>query len=94
LDWVRVKGRTAAIEIYEIIDHQANSVQKLKLANADLIKQGLECRINQDWQQARQYFREALEINPEDTLVIHHLKQCDILQNTALAKDWDGALLL
>jgi adenylate cyclase len=92
LDWVRVKGRTAPIEIYEIIDHQASDVQKLKLANADLIKQGLDCRINQDWEQARQHFRDALIINPQDTLVIHHLEQCDLLQNSPISKNWDGAL--
>jgi beta-ketodecanoyl-[acyl-carrier-protein] synthase len=36
--------------------------------------------------------RKALVINPEDCLVIHHLEQCDLLQNSPIAKDWDGAL--
>ena len=94
LDWVRVKGRKTPIEIYEIIDHQAASVKKLKLANAELIEQGLGYRKQQKWQQAISYFQQALEINPEDSLVIHHLEQCAKLQHTELAEDWDGSILL
>lgn len=94
LDWVRVKGRTAPIEIYELIDHQAKSVQQLKLANAHLIQKGLQCRIKQQWPQATAHFQRALRVNPEDTLVIHHLEQCQILQKQQLAKNWDGALVL
>jgi adenylate cyclase len=94
LDWVRVKGRKAPIEIYELIDHQAKSVQQLKLANALLIQQGLTYRIKQQWPQAIAHFEQALRINPVDSLVIHHLEQCEILQKQPLPKNWDGALVL
>jgi adenylate cyclase len=94
LDWVRVKGRMAPIEIYELIDHQDKSVQQLKLANAHLIQQGLKSRIKQQWPQAMAHFQEALLVNPEDTLVIHHIEQCQILKKQKLAKNWDGALVL
>lgn len=94
LDWVRVKGRKAPIEIYEIIGHQEANVKKLKLANAQLIEQGLSYRKKQKWQQAIACFQQALEIYPEDTLAIHHLTQCVKLQNTELAEDWDGSILL
>jgi adenylate cyclase len=94
LDWVRVKGRKTPIEVYEIIDHQEADVKRLKFANAELIKQGLNYRKEQKWQQAITHFQQALEINPEDALVIHHLEQCDKLQNTELAIDWDGSILL
>ena len=94
LDWVRVKGRKAPIEVYEIIDHQEADVKRLKFANAELIKKGLNCRKQQNWQQATAYFQQALEINPKDALVIHHLEQCDKLQNTEFPEDWDGSILL
>jgi adenylate cyclase len=94
LDWVRVKGRATPIEIYELIDHQAKSVQQIKFANAHLIRQGLKCRIKQQWPKALDYFQQALAINPEDTLVLHHIGQCEILQTQTLAKNWDGALVL
>ena len=94
LDWVRVKGRKAPIEIYEIIDHLPANVQGLKLANANLIAEGLNCRIKQQWPQALNFFQQALAINPQDTLVLHHLAQCERLQQTELAANWDGAILI
>ncbi|MGJ8681794.1 adenylate/guanylate cyclase domain-containing protein [Paraglaciecola sp.] len=94
LDWVRVKGRQTPIEIYEVIDHQEERQKLQKLANADLIKQGLSFRKQQDWQQAENHFQQALDIYPEDTLAKHHLEQCKILQQTELPSDWDGSILL
>lgn len=94
LDWVRVKGRKAPIEVYEIIDHLDADVKRLKFANADLIKKGLVCRKQQNWQQSIAYFQQALEINPKDALAIHHLDQCNKLQHTTFADDWDGSILL
>jgi adenylate cyclase len=94
LDWVRVKGRKSPIEVYEIIDHQDPKVKQLKLANAALIEQGLGYRKQQQWQQAITHFQQALDIYPGDTLSMHHLEQCAKLQNTELAADWDGSILL
>ena len=94
LDWVRVKGRKAPIEVYEIIDHQDSHLKQLKLANAELIELGLGFRKQQKWEQATSHFQQALEINPDDSLAIHHLEQCAKLQNTDLAIDWDGSILL
>lgn len=94
LDWVRVKGRKAPIEVYEIIDHQAPELKKLKLSNAKLIEQGLNFRKTQQWDQAITCFQRALEIYPQDTLVLHHLAQCEKLQDTALGDDWDGSILV
>jgi len=94
LDWVRVKGRKSPIEVYEIIDHQDAKVKQLKLANAELIEQGLGYRKERQWEQAKTHFQQALKINPDDSLVLHHLEQCALLQNTELAEDWDGSILL
>jgi adenylate cyclase len=69
-------------------------VKQLKLANTELIEQGLGYRKQQQWQQAIAHFQQALEINPEDTLAMHHLEQCAKLQNSELAADWDGSILL
>jgi adenylate cyclase len=80
--------------VYEIIDHQDPKVKQLKLANAELIKQGLGYRKQQQWQHAITHFQQALGIYPGDTLAIHHLDQCAKLQNTELATDWDGSILL
>jgi adenylate cyclase len=94
LDWVRVKGRKAPIEVYEIIDHQDPHLKQLKLANSKLIEQGLTFRKAQNWPQALSYFNQALEMNTADSLAMHHIEQCSILKNSELAADWDGSILL
>jgi adenylate cyclase len=66
----------------------------LKLANAKLIEQNLNYRKVQKWELTIPHFKQALEVNPNDTPAIHHLEQCVKLQNTQLAEDCDGSILL
>ena len=94
LDWVRVKGRKTPIEIYEIIDHQDATLKQLKFATAELIEQGLKSRKAKNWQQAISYFQQALAINPDDTLAVHHLDQCLKLEHSNPPEDWDGSISL
>ncbi|MFZ8201358.1 adenylate/guanylate cyclase domain-containing protein [Alteromonas portus] len=94
LDWVRVKGRKAPIEIYEILSHLPEQEQDKKLAVQTKIAAGLACRINQQWEESIAYFETALAINPNDSLVHHHLDVCRIYRSLDLAPDWDGALIL
>lgn len=92
LDWVRVKGRKTPIEVYEILNHLPVDVQQMKLSTADLIEKGIALRINKDIEQALSCFQQALELSPQDTLIIHHINQCRNLQGSVLATEWDGAL--
>lgn len=94
LDWVRVKGRKAPIEIYEILSHLPKEEQEKKLAVQAKIATGLACRVNQQWEEAIVYFEAALAISPNDSLAKHHLDVCQIYQNLELSEDWDGALVL
>tara|TARA_Y100000296_G_scaffold33840_1_gene39303 strand:- start:247 stop:1341 length:1095 start_codon:yes stop_codon:yes gene_type:complete len=94
LDWVKVKGRQAPIEIYEVLSHLPQDEQSLKLAVQAKIAAGLACRINQEWDEAIAFFNAALEINPDDSLAHHHIDVCSIYRNLELSDDWDGALVL
>ncbi|MFQ3198841.1 MAG: adenylate cyclase [Paraglaciecola sp.] len=94
LDWVKVKGRLAALEIHEVLDHLPDEQKKLKLLNANLIKQGINYRKAKDWLQALSCFEQALSLNPQDYLATHHLAQCRLLQQQELPANWDGALQL
>lgn len=94
LDWVRVKGRQAPIEIYEVLSHLPESEQQERLAVQSKIAAGLACRINKQWDEAIAYFETALAVNPNDTLAHHHIDVCRIYRNVDLDDDWDGALVL
>ncbi|RDV26724.1 adenylate/guanylate cyclase domain-containing protein [Alteromonas aestuariivivens] len=92
LDWVRVKGRQAPIEIYEILSHLSEQEQQMRQAVEPDIRAGLDCRRNQDWDGAIEFFERALSQNPQDPLPQHHLQVCRNLRDTALDANWDGAL--
>lgn len=94
LDWVKVKGRSNPVEIYEILDHLPEPEQQLKLATADLIEQGIKFRRDKKWSQALAVFQQALSISPDDILITHHIEQCQRAQTILLPDDWDGALSL
>ncbi len=92
LDFVRVKGRSRPVKIYEILDHLPNETKQQKLSIKHEIEQGLRCRMNKQWEKAMDYFSEALYKAPDDRLVAHHIEMCRRCQTMALPENWDGAM--
>lgn len=93
LDWVKVKGRRTPLKIYEVLSHLPEDSQARKMATASLIKQSIEARINQQWEQALSLLQEALIKTPDDPLIIHHIEVCHRYRDLDLPADWDGALM-
>lgn len=94
LDWIKVKGRSKAIEIHEVIAHLPENLQQQKLVNSRFIKQGLSHRFKQNWPQAIDCFEQAVALNPDDYLPRLHIKQCKHLATLTLPHDWDGTVQL
>ncbi|MBU2978620.1 adenylate/guanylate cyclase domain-containing protein [Alteromonas sp. C1M14] len=91
LDWVRVKGRRAPIEVYEVLDHLAPEEQEKRLAIQSYITAGLACRIRREWEDALAHFIKARSINPDDRLAQHHIDICLQYQGMMFDESWDGA---
>jgi adenylate cyclase len=92
VDFVRVKGRQEPIEVYEILNHLPKDIQLSRYKTGSMIQQGVEYRKNKEWKSAMKCFHGALMIDPEDSLVLHHMEQCHRMRIADLAGSSDGAL--
>ena len=93
LDWVRVKGRTAPLEIYEVLQHLSLEEQTIKLQVDKNITQALAYRKQRRWDDALAELYLARDMSPDDALVAHHISICHEYREKDLPEDWDGAIL-
>ena len=94
LDWVKVKGRSAPLKIYEVITHLPEELKARKLNVAEFIEQAVKARIEQRFDDALTLLQQALATSSGDALILHHIEVCHRYKALELASDWDGALTM
>lgn len=92
LDWVRVKGRQAPVEIFEVLDHLPDEAQHRKGLTDNYIRQGLAQRKLQQWDDALAQFETALTHSPNDPVLLHHINVCHQYKHQPKCSIWDGSL--
>ena len=92
LDFVRVKGRSKPVKIYEVLDHLSEEARDKKLQIKQDIERGLACRMSKSWDEALEHFSLALKKTPDDPVIIHHIEMCHRCQAMSLPDNWDGAM--
>ena len=88
VDRVRLKGKTEAIDIYEIMGPKAG-LSKKGAAVLETWHQALEYYRNQKWDEAEARVREVLKAMPEDGPAKTYLKRITWLRENPL-QGWDG----
>lgn len=94
LDWVKVKGKSTAVKLFEVFNNDSSEIKALKQESAPKILSGLSHRKNKEWDLAIESFEKALHINPNDQAAKLHRQRCQQLKQVDLADDWDGAISL
>ena len=94
MDWVKVKGKSEPVELYEIYNMDPPEIQELKRKAGSSILRGLTQRRRKNWDKAVAAFEKALAIYPEDQAAAVHIKRCHELQHQDLPDNWDGAIEL
>lgn len=93
IDAIRLMGRTEAVAIYEPLGLQGEVDDGvLQIINA--YEKGLAAYRQLDWTAAAVFFKQAVEISPEDGPSKTLLARCQAYQNAPPPADWDGAFVM
>lgn len=94
IDYVIVKGKTAPVAIYEILDYHDDQTFPNIVEVLTLFKNGLSKYRKRQWQQAISLFNEALVLNPADKVSRLYLERCHKLEQLTLEDDWNGVWVM
>jgi adenylate cyclase len=88
LDWIRVKGRTAPVAIYELAD-EAGALDARRVEVFGWFGEGLRLYRDQRWREAAEAFRRALAIDPLDGPSLRFMERSVSYERQPPAV-WDG----
>ncbi|MBP6985838.1 MAG: AAA family ATPase [Alphaproteobacteria bacterium] len=90
VDTIRVKGKTKAMSIYEILPVSAYEEQQKADKYIRLFEQGFELYKAGSFSDAKQTFEKCLTIRPEDSVAKLFKERCDLYLKTKTPENWDG----
>ncbi|HEY9667035.1 MAG TPA: adenylate/guanylate cyclase domain-containing protein [Coleofasciculaceae cyanobacterium] len=82
IDRVKVKGKTAAVSVYEVFDADPIKLREGKIVTKTAFEEALLLYNMHAFSEAAQLFEDCLRINPEDTVAQIYLERCQRLDNT------------
>ena len=82
IDRVKVKGKLAAVSVYEVFDADPPTIRDAKLATKTAFEEALLLYNLHSFPQAAQLFAECLHLNPEDTVAQSYLERCQRMDIT------------
>ena len=82
IDRVKVKGKSAAVSVYEVFDADAPKLRDGKLATKTAFEEALLLYYLHSFAEAAQLLEDCLRLNPEDTVAQIYLKRCQRLDKT------------
>jgi len=90
LDIVKVKGKTEAVYIFEIIDGDPDDLKQLKLKTKDKFAAGVNLYKLKKFDAALEVFKEVHEINEYDETTRLYIDRCNNFIKNGIPADWDG----
>jgi len=92
LDWVKVKGKTKPIKIYELMGDK-DSENGLREAS-EIFEAGLNSYMERDWDRAESSFQDVLKLRKDDAPSKVFIHRVEMLRKTELPPDWDGVFVM
>ena len=94
LDLLRVKGKTEPVKVYELLGTKDHRITDKKQQVLDIFNKGFENYLQQNWENAMNYFQQALKIDPMDGPSITYIRRCEAFLQNPPGKDWDGVFTM
>jgi adenylate cyclase len=91
LDYIRVKGKTNPVAIYELVNIGFEQVSAPKLEVIDHYQKGREHYLKQKFALAMGEFARVLEVDHQDKAAALHLERCQHWLQSPPPADWDGS---
>ena len=93
LDNIRVVGKQEAVVIYELIGRKGALPQK-SYDMLELYNKGLEMFNEHQWKKAQKFFKDAMDLFPDDGPVKVYISRCNEYIKNPPPKDWNGVYSL
>jgi adenylate cyclase len=93
LDMVRVVGIQEPVRLYELVDEKREISSSMEEA-LEIFDEGLQLFEQREWKKARDYFRQVLDIVPQDGPSQFYIERCDKFVKKAPPESWDGVFNL
>ncbi len=90
LDSINVVGKKEPVKIYELLGYSHEVDDRIKKLTDQYII-GLYAYRVQDWDKAIKFFKEVLDIAPDDGPTRTMLQRCDEFRITPPGENWDGS---
>jgi adenylate cyclase len=90
IDRVVVKGKTAPVSIFEVLDYHTDETFPNMRPALNLFSDGLTEYRKQKWDDAAEAFQESLNLNPTDKLCKLYIERCSQLKADPPAPEWNG----
>ncbi len=93
IDLLQVKGKKNAVPVYDLMSFMSQATESEKRV-ALLTRQGFACYLKQDWNEAEQFYRQVLEIVPEDSLALLYQERIREFRLRPPGAEWDGVYVM
>lgn len=90
LDFLRVKGKTKPVRVYELLAKRDRRLPKEVQTAIENFARGLEYYRRMEWVNAVKAFQQALAAKPDDGPTKEFMQRCEIFLQSPRPKDWDG----
>jgi class 3 adenylate cyclase len=94
LDKVQVKGRTGALDLYEVYDADERQMRALKQETQAEYEEALELYYNREFDAAQAKLFGVMQRNPRDKVAWHHLVNATRLADNGAPEGWTGVTVM